>query len=105
MSKLFGSIEAGGTKFVCAVGNEDLMILESATFPTEKPEATLQQAVEFFQQFGTSLVAIAVGSFGPIDVDVTSETYGFVTTTPKPHWANFDMIGFLRDQLDRKSVV
>ena len=100
MSKLFGSIEAGGTKFVCAVGNEDLMILESATFPTEKPEATLQQAVEFFQQFGTSLVAIAVGSFGPIDVDVTSETYGFVTTTPKPHWANFDMIGFLKAQLD-----
>ena len=51
MSKLFGSIEAGGTKFVCAVGNEELMILESATFPTEKPEETLQQAVDFFKQF------------------------------------------------------
>ena len=60
MSKLFGSIEAGGTKFVCAVGNEELMILESATFPTEKPEETLQQAVDFFKQFGSSVVAIAV---------------------------------------------
>ena len=100
MSKLFGSIEAGGTKFVCAVGNEELMILESATFPTEKPEETLQQAVDFFKQFGSSVVAIAVGSFGPIDIDRGSETYGFVTTTTKPHWANFDMIGFLKDQLD-----
>ena len=45
-------------------------------------------------------MAIAVGSFGPIDIDRGSETYGFVTTTPKPHWANFDMIGFLKDQLD-----
>ena len=100
MSKLFGSIEAGGTKFVCAVGNESLMILESATFPTDKPEETLQKAVDFFKQFEGSLVAIAVGSFGPIDVDINSDTYGFVTTTPKPNWGNFDMIGFLKAQLN-----
>lgn len=99
MAKLFGSIEAGGTKFVCAVGNADYMILESATFPTEKPEETLQQAVDFFKAFESELVALAVGSFGPIDVSEDSKTYGFVTTTPKPHWANFDMIGFLKAQL------
>ena len=100
MSKLFGSIEAGGTKFVCAVGNEAFMILESTTFPTEEPVKTLQQAVDFFKQFGSSLVSISIGSFGPIDIDEASETYGLVTTTPKPHWANFDLIGFLKAQLD-----
>ncbi len=102
MSKLFGIIEAGGTKFVCAVGNADLMILESTTFPTEKPAETLQKAVDFFKPFYDEgdLVAISIGSFGPIDVDTTSKTYGFVTTTPKPHWGNFDLIGFLKDQLD-----
>lgn len=99
MTKLFGSIEAGGTKFVCAVGNEDYMILESATFPTEKPEETLQNVVDYFKTFGDDLVALAVGSFGPIDIIPTSKTYGFVTTTPKPHWANFDMIGFLKAHL------
>ncbi|GHU37676.1 fructokinase [Bacilli bacterium] len=102
MSQLFGSIEAGGTKFVCAVGNEEMMILESTTFPTEKPEETLQNAVDFFKPFYDegSLVAIAVGSFGPIDIDVASETYGFLTTTPKPYWTNFDLLGFLKAQLD-----
>ncbi|GFH42153.1 fructokinase [Lactococcus hodotermopsidis] len=102
MGKLFGSIEAGGTKFVCAVGNADLMILESTTFPTEKPAETLQKAVDFFKPFYDegSLAAISVGSFGPIDVAIGSKTYGFVTTTPKPHWANADVIGFLKAQLD-----
>ena len=51
MSKLFGSIEAGGTKFVCAVGNEAFMILESTTFPTEEPVKTLQQAVDRLYRF------------------------------------------------------
>ncbi|MDR1606341.1 MAG: ROK family protein [Streptococcaceae bacterium] len=100
MSKLYGSIEAGGTKFVCAIGNEALVILESTSFPTDKPEETLQKAVDFFKQYDESLVAISVGSFGPIDVALDSKTYGYVTTTPKPNWANFDMIGFLKAQLD-----
>ncbi|MCJ1976662.1 fructokinase ScrK [Pseudolactococcus paracarnosus] len=100
MSNLYGSIEAGGTKFVCAVGNDDLMILDSATFPTDKPEETLQKAIDFFKKFEGTLVSISVGSFGPIDIDNESKTYGFVTTTPKPHWGNFDMIGFLKAQLD-----
>ena len=100
MSNLYGSIEAGGTKFVCAVGNDDLMILDSATFPTDKPEETLQKAIDFFKKFEGTLVSISVGSFGPIDIDNESKTYGFVTTTPKPHWGNFDMIGFLKVQLD-----
>ncbi|CEN28680.1 MAG: ROK family protein [Lactococcus sp.] len=100
MSNLYGSIEAGGTKFVCAVGNDALMILESATFPTDKPEETLQKVIDFFKKFEGTLVSISVGSFGPIDIDKNSKTYGFVTTTPKPHWGNFDMIGFLKAQLD-----
>ncbi|GFH40050.1 fructokinase ScrK [Pseudolactococcus insecticola] len=100
MSQLFGSIEAGGTKFVCAVGNEELIIIDSTAFPTSKPEETLQKAVDYFKTFEPSLAAISVGSIGPIDIDEASETYGYVTSTPKPYWADVDMIGFLKAQLD-----
>jgi len=33
----FGGIEAGGTKFVCAVGDEDGNIIERIQIPTTKP--------------------------------------------------------------------
>lgn len=95
---LLGSIEAGGTKFVCAVGNDLFQVEESVSFPTTTPEETLQRAVDFFKQY--QVAAIGVGSFGPIDIIRNSKTYGYVTTTPKPNWANVDMIGILKKSLD-----
>lgn len=43
-----GSIEAGGTKFVCAIGNEKGEIFERAVFPTCSPEITMESVVSFF---------------------------------------------------------
>ena len=65
--QLFGSIEAGGTKFVVAVGDGELNILEKAQFPTTTPEETLAQCVDFFTAHPVS--ALGIGSFGPIDID------------------------------------
>lgn len=89
-----GAIEAGGTKFICGVGNEQGEILERISFPTEAPESTLEQAVAFFRDKGVE--AIGIGSFGPIDLDHSSPTYGRVTTTPKPGWAGFDFVGYMK---------
>lgn len=89
-----GAIEAGGTKFVCGVGNEQGEILERISFPTEAPETTLEQAAAFFRDKG--IEAIGIGSFGPIDLDRSSPAYGRVTTTPKPGWAGFDFVGYMK---------
>lgn len=97
-TKLYGSLEAGGTKFICAVGNSDFEVVARHQFPTTTPEETMAQVIAFFEQF-EGLEAIAVGSFGPIDIDEKSPTYGYVTTTPKPHWSNADMIGPMKKAL------
>lgn len=95
MTKLYGSVEAGGTKFVCAVGDENFQVVEKVQFPTTTPYETIDKTVAFFKRFEEDLAGIAIGSFGPIDIDQNSETYGYITSTPKPHWANVDLVGLI----------
>ena len=91
---MYGAIEAGGTKFVCAVSNEQLEIKERVSIPTTTPEETLKQVFDFFDQY--TLNAIGIGSFGPIDVNEKSATYGYVTSTPKTAWKNYDFLGAVK---------
>jgi fructokinase len=95
---MLGGIEAGGTKFICGIGTgpEDL---EIAQFPTSTPDVTLEQVIQFFKNTKTSLSGIGVGSFGPIDLHRSSPAYGRVTSTPKPGWVNFDLVGTLQNAL------
>lgn len=96
---MFGAIEAGGTKFVCGVGTgpDDL---ETIQFPTTSPEATLAIAIEFLrEQSMGELQAVGIGSFGPIDLHSTSLTFGYVTSTPKAGWQNFNLAGTVREAL------
>ncbi|SJX69503.1 Fructokinase [Enterococcus faecium] len=90
---MYGGIEAGGTKFVCAV-SEDGEILEKTSIPTTTPEETLDQVFEFFDRY--ELNGIGIGSFGPIGIDQTKDKYGYVLATPKKGWAQFDFIGTIR---------
>ncbi|MFR6671250.1 MAG: ROK family protein [Enterococcus avium] len=96
---MYGSIEAGGTKFVCAVGDEDFSIIERVSFPTTCPAETLANVVEFFSKYQKELQSIGVGSFGPIDIHPESKTYGYVTSTPKNGWAQTDFVGYLKQTL------
>ena len=100
MAKLYGSLEAGGTKFVCAVGDEKFQVVEKTQFPTTTPYETIDRTIEFFKRYEDQLAGIAIGSFGPIDVDPNSETYGFVTSTPKPHWSNVDLLGLIAKEFN-----
>lgn len=89
----FGGIEAGGTKFVCVVADEEKNILAETRFPTTTPEETLGRVLAFFQQKDEEgrmwpVSAIGVACFGPIDPEPKSPKYGYITTTPKPGWAN-----------------
>ena len=97
---LYAGIEAGGTKFVCAVGSgpDDLRI---ERFATTTPEETISKAIKFFKAHpsGNALHAIGIASFGPIDPDISSDTYGYITSTPKTGWANFDFAGIVKREL------
>lgn len=79
---ILGAIEAGGTKFVCAVGDVEGKVLGRIQIPTTIPEETMPGVIAFFQQY--EIDSIGVGSFGPIDVNQESATYGHITSTPKP---------------------
>lgn len=94
-SKLYGAIEAGGTKFVCALGTGPEEMRQFVHFPTTTPEETIARAVDFFisnLEAGERLAAIGVASFGPIDPNPHSQTFGFITSTPKPGWSNFNVV-------------
>jgi fructokinase len=98
-ARLYGGIEAGGTKWVCAVGSGPSAMRGTTTFPTTEPDETIGRAVEFFAENGT-FEAVGVGSFGPIDPRRSSRTFGFITTTPKPGWAQTDVAGRLEESLE-----
>ncbi len=94
---LLGALEAGGTKMVCALGNEQGEVLDRASFPTRKPEETVRDIVEFFR--GKGIAALGISCFGPLDLDRNSPAFGSITTTPKPGWQNVPLKKMLEEEL------
>jgi fructokinase len=103
-SRLYGAIEAGGTKFVCAIGAHDGRILDETRIETRDPTTTLTDVCRYFHsaahKFG-DLTAIGIGAFGPLDLKPASPTFGFITSTPKPGWKHTDLAGALKLGLDK----
>jgi fructokinase len=93
---LYGGIEAGGTKWVCAVGTGPDDLRDTVTFATTTPEETIGRAAGFFAAHDGALAAVGVGSFGPIDV-----ARGTITTTPKAGWAGVGVVAALGAALGR----
>jgi len=98
----FGGIEAGGTKFVVAVGDDQGNIKNRESFPTTTPQETTQKIIDYFLK--NPVDAVGLGAFGPIDPDPSSKTFGYITTTPKPGWANFNIVGELKKGLNNIPV-
>lgn len=94
---MLGAIEAGGTKFVCAVGDETGEIVDRIQIPTTVPSETMPQVVSFFKKY--QIAAIGIGSFGPIDVNEESSTYGNITSTPKPGWRDYPFVQEIKNAL------
>ena len=97
---MYVGIEAGGTKFVCAVGTGPGDLREVTTFPTNTPDETLGRARAFVAEHVDGLRGIGVASFGPVDLRPDSDTYGYITSTPKPGWRDADMLTPLREVVD-----
>ncbi|HBY70678.1 MAG TPA: fructokinase [Lachnospiraceae bacterium] len=94
---LLGALEAGGTKMVLAVGNENGEILDRISIPTETPVITVPKIIAYFKD--KNIEALGIGSFGPVDLDKESKTFGYITSTPKLAWANYDIVGEIKKEL------
>jgi fructokinase len=94
----YGGIEAGGSKWECAIGTNPDDVRAAETIRTTTPKETLDRAIAFFEREG-SVDAIGIGSFGPIDQKLSSPTWGHITTTPKPGWAHTDVGQEIRRRL------
>ena len=92
-----GALEAGGTKMVCAIGDESGKIYEQVSIPTETPEITMPKLISYFEE--RKIEALGIGCFGPIDPDKKSETYGYITSTPKLAWADYNIVGTMEKSL------
>lgn len=93
-----GGLEAGGTKMVCAIGNENGKIQKRVSIPTETPAITMPKLINFF--LSENVEALGVGCFGPIDLNHSSPTYGCITSTPKLAWRNYNIVKSFQDALN-----
>lgn len=94
---IIGALEAGGTKMVCAIGDEKGDIIERTQIPTGTPDNTVPLLIEFYKDKG--IKALGIGCFGPIDPDRKSKTYGYITSTPKLAWRNYNIVKIFYDAL------
>ncbi|MGA9396748.1 MAG: ROK family protein [Anaerolineaceae bacterium] len=100
--RLFGGIESGGTKFICMIGSGPDYIVAEKRIPTTAPDETIRKVIEFFSPYAATkeLTAIGIASFGPLDLNQGSDTFGYITTTPKSGWQNTDLCGLIRRGLN-----
>ncbi|GEQ98661.1 hypothetical protein JCM17844_22980 [Iodidimonas gelatinilytica] len=100
---LLGGIEAGGTKTICLIGTGPDDIRAQIQMPTRTADETIPDIVAFFRERSVELGPVArvgLASFGPIDRDPLSATWGHVLTTPKTGWAGADFAGAVARALD-----
>jgi fructokinase len=100
---LYGAIEAGGTKFVCAVADKDLNIIDKVKIDTLEPEYTMGKTKEFFRKH--DIVSLGIGSFGPVDIHRDSPDYGMIQNTPKIKWRNYNIIKSLKEEIDVPMII
>ena len=98
-----GTLEAGGTKMVLSVGNENNELLEQTSIPTETPAKTIPAMVEWFKS--KDIIALGIGSFGPVDLNPKSQTYGYITSTPKQGWTNQPLLPTLQESLHVPTMI
>ena len=91
---LYGLVETGGTKIVCAIGSSPDDIRDELRFPTTSPEENIPQIIAYLQKHHqqTPLTAVGIGSFGPIVLDKSLPNYGSVAPTTKPFWSNAPVV-------------
>lgn len=100
---MLGAIESGGTKIICAIGDENGNIHDKIHFPTTTPEETMPQIVAYFKD--KDIEKLGIGTFGPVDIDEQSPTYGYILDTPKPGWSMYPFLDYIKEHIDVPTVI
>ena len=95
--RVYGAIEAGGSKFVCAAGCGATKFIEGlhVSIPTSTPAVTLASVVAFFERVRHEvgpLAGIGIAAFGPVDINRRSPGWGRLLATPKAGWSSASLI-------------
>ncbi len=94
----YGALEAGGTKMVMAVMNEAGDTLKKETIPTRTPDETMPEMIAFYRENKADVLGI--GSFGPLDLNPASPSFGSITITPKLSWCHYPLMQAFREALN-----
>lgn len=92
-----GALEAGGTKMIVSVGDETGKVFDRQSFPTLNPDVTMPELIGFFKD--KNIEALGIGSFGPLDLNENSPTFGHITTSPKVAWRNVPIAPMFKEAL------
>lgn len=101
---LYVGIEAGGTKWRVAIGRSPDLIAD-ATIPTADPNETIGACIEFIRDTGLPVAGVGIAAFGPLDLDPSSDSFGFITDTPKPGWSHANIKSRIESDLGRPAVI
>lgn len=98
---LYGVVETGGTKIVCAIVSGPDDVRDEVRFPTTTPDENIPQIIAYLQKHHqhTPLTSIGIGSFGPIVLDRSLPNYGSVAPTTKPYWSNAPVVAPIQQAL------
>lgn len=98
-----GALEAGGTKMVLGVFDEEGHLLEDTKLPTRSPDQTVPEIASYFREKGID--RLGIGTFGPVDLRKDSPDYGTITATPKLDWRNYPLLRELQAALRVPCVI
>lgn len=99
----YGAVEAGGTKFLCAVGSDPEHLGAITEIPTGHPHDTLDQVVAYFQV--NAIDRLGVAAFGPLNLDTASADFGAITNSPKREWQGINLRQYLHHALGKPVVI
>jgi fructokinase len=100
--KLLAGVELGGTKCVCVLGSGPGDIRAREIVQTTQPAQTLERIEQILGNWTTThgdVAALGIASFGPLDLNPRSATYGHIVATTKPGWSNTEVAGRLASRL------
>lgn len=100
---ILGAIEAGGTKIICGIGDETGQLIDKIHFPTKSPEETMPLIIDYFKD--KDIKALGIGTFGPVDVNPESDTYGYILDTPKPGWSMYPFLDTIKKEINVPTVI
>lgn len=92
-TRLYGLVEAGGTKFVVGIATAPDDIRETARFDTISPDQTIAAAIDWLKDAEKrigGLSSIGIASFGPLQLDRKAVNWGYITATTKAGWSDSD---------------